>query len=66
MTPAKKDDGDDGRPPERDPSSLAAFYRQKADECLRLAAEAARDPAARHEWITLANGWAQMAMHAKR
>jgi hypothetical protein len=63
LKPATTDDEE--RPPEREPNTLAAYYRQKASECLRYA-EAASDPATREEWITLANGWTQLALHTQR
>ena len=46
-------------------SDLAAWYRQKADECVKLAAEAP-DEEMRDQWLKLANGWSQLAMHMKR
>jgi len=64
MKPATNDD-DKRPPPDREPSNLASYYRQKAAECLRYA-EATSDPAARDEWITLANGWTQLALHTQR
>jgi hypothetical protein len=63
VKPAKTDS--DEPPPEREPNTLASYYRQKASECLRFA-EAASDAAAREEWITLANGWTQLALHTQR
>jgi hypothetical protein len=62
--PAKNDDGDDPIP-ERDPDNLPAFYRAKAEQCLRYA-EAVIDPQAREEWIELANGWTHLARHSQR
>jgi hypothetical protein len=69
MTSAKSDFEHDqlrarlpGRPLEQD--QLTAFYRQKANECLRLAEATAGE--ARHQWLTLANGWTQLALHSER
>jgi hypothetical protein len=62
--PAKSDDGDDYIP-ERDPGNLPAFYRAKADQCLRYA-EGAIDSKARDEWIELANGWLHLARQSQR
>jgi len=45
--------------------NLAEWYRQKADECLRFAKEAATADA-RDQWLKLANGWSQLAIHQKR
>jgi hypothetical protein len=62
-------DGDDKRQrsegvlPEQ--GNLADWYRQKADECLRFAQEATTEDA-RDQWLKLANGWSQLALHQKR
>jgi hypothetical protein len=60
--------GDDRRT--RDQSALhykdkAAFYREKAAECLRQA-EFVIDATGRDHWIEMANGWAQLALRAER
>jgi hypothetical protein len=52
----------------RDPvaaSKLAAFYRDKAAECLGLAG-AAPDQTTRDHWTEMANGWTQLALHYER
>jgi hypothetical protein len=46
--------------PER--AALAAYYRAKAAECLRLA-KAASEGAGRDDWIELANAWTYLALH---
>jgi hypothetical protein len=51
------------KPLERD--QLTAFYRQKANECLHLA-ESASDVETRDQWLMLANGWTQLALHSER
>jgi hypothetical protein len=66
VRPAKtKRDGDDDGDPERDPHNLASYYRRKAAECLGHA-DATSDPLAKEEWITLANGWIQLALQTKQ
>jgi hypothetical protein len=67
MPPAEE--RDDGRTDEpvasRDRNKLAAFYRAKAQECLRVA-ESMSDPQTRQHWLDIANGWTQLALHAER
>ena len=63
MQSATSNNGDgnpQGVPPARR-ENVAAFYRQKAIDCLRYAEEA-RDPETRDHWITLADGWTRLAM----
>ena len=45
--------------------NLADWYRQKADECQRFAQEASNEDT-RDQWLKLANGWSQLALHQKR
>jgi len=40
---------------------VAAFYRKKAIDCLRFAEEC-NDAETREQWMTLADGWARLAM----
>ena len=54
-----------GENPLADEVKLADWYRRKADECLRLAQEAANEDM-RDQWLKLANGWSQLALHVKR
>jgi hypothetical protein len=54
---------DDSTPAKR--NTLVEYYRQKADDCLRFAAEAT-DEDTRDQWITLANGWTRLALQAGR
>jgi hypothetical protein len=68
VIPAGNGNGDDGR--KRDQSRVqnkerAAHYRARAAECLRLA-EQSTDPAGREQWVEIANGWTQLALHAER
>ena len=66
MTPGKN--GDENKRPTGvlpEEGSLAEYYRQKADECLRFAKEAS-DEETRDQWLKLANGWTQLALHQKR
>jgi hypothetical protein len=52
-----------GRPVDR--GSLAPFYRQKAQDCFRLA-EAAPAGELRDSWIMLSHGWTQLALHSEK
>jgi hypothetical protein len=64
-----KNDGVMALPPLRtklpDTVNLAGHYRQKAAECVRFA-ESAADEFTRDEWLKMANGWTQLALHSDR
>ena len=65
--PPDKTHGDDRRKRGRnalEQANAAAYYRDKAAECLRLAESA--DPEGRTHWIEIANGWTELARHAER
>jgi len=63
------DNGEDKRRREGarlpDEGNLYDWYQRKADECLHFAQEATEEHT-RDEWLKLANGWSQLALHLRR